>query len=175
MPLYGLPGFDAGTTNFMQQNPYDLTYGKGYTVPNYVNLNQMGKLSPQTMNSVNQGISNQVMKKPGIGSMLQQNGGALISSAINFTGDAMKAFGPVKGTNELLSDSGTTNSIGNGFQYTHQNDINTQNEMNELNKENPGNTMKSAASGAALGVNVGSIVPGTRAPLRAKPGWCLIR
>jgi len=30
----------------------------------------MGKLSPQTMNSVNQGISNQVMKKPGIGSML---------------------------------------------------------------------------------------------------------
>ena len=160
MPLYGLPGFDAGTTNFMQQNPYDLTYGKGYTVPNQVNLNQMGKLSPQTMNSVNQGISNQVMKKPGIGSTLAQNGGALISSAINFTGDTINAFGPVKGTNELLSDSGTTNSIGNGFQYTHQNDINTQNETNELNKENTGNTMKSAASGAALGATVGSIVPG---------------
>jgi hypothetical protein len=51
------------------------------------------------------------------------NGANFASGAISFAGDIMNAFGRVKSTNELLADSGTSNSNVGGFGYTVQNDI----------------------------------------------------
>lgn len=164
MPLYGLPGFQAGTPGTgMLQMPYgyQLSYGNEFSNSTYTpDFSRLSTISPKTMYDVNEDIKNQAVKSAGIKAGLQSAGGAMLSSAINFTGDAINAFGPVKRNNEILADSGVTTSIGNGFQYIHQNDVNRNAELSEMGKQNTGNTLKTAASGAALGATVGSIVPG---------------
>lgn len=56
-------------------------------------------------------------------STLAESGGNIISSGIAFAGSTMKSFGPVKGTNEILSDAGTSFGQGDGFGYQKQNDV----------------------------------------------------
>jgi hypothetical protein len=87
-------------------------------------------------------------------------GGNIASNAIAFIGSGINAFGPVKNENELMSDSGKTQSAGAGFSYISQNNIDKQAQLSELSKENTGNTLKTAGTGAALGASIGALFPG---------------
>lgn len=96
----------------------------------------------------------------GAESTFAEQGGNIVSSAIGFAGATANAFGPVKGTSELMSDAGTSYAAGNGFGYQQQNNIDANKQLDELSKENTNNTFQTMGSGAALGAAVGSIVPG---------------
>ena len=140
MPIGSLPGFangyDPRQLAVNRQDPL----GIGYRIPD---LSQF------------HGLKNEQLPK----SVIQNNKldfGGMLTPAVSFVGDSINAFGPVKNENELMSDSGTTYSEGTGFGYTQQNNINASQQMRELSQQNTNNTLKLAASGAALG----SVIPG---------------
>lgn len=89
------------------------------------------------------------------------SGGADIAGitqgALGFAGAMMNAWGPVKSTNELLADAGTSNQSIMGVSYTAQNNVDEGALKKQANAETANGTLQGAASGAMLG---GSIVPG---------------
>lgn len=95
---------------------------------------------------------------------------AMITQGIQFTGDVIKAFGPVKSERELLSDSGTGQGSVMGVGYETQNSIDTGAQMDQLRAENTSNTMSTVSSGAALGGTIGSVIPGVGTAVGAVGG-----
>lgn len=83
--------------------------------------------------------------------------GGAIGGAVNFAGSAMEAFGPVKGTSELLAESGTDTNSTMGVSYNTQNGVNTGEQLDNLKKETTSNTLKTAAAGASVGMCFGPI------------------
>lgn len=86
------------------------------------------------------------------------NASGILSSGAQFAGDMMTAFGPVKGQNEILTDSGTSSSSVAGIGYNVQNPVDFSGQMKELKAQNHTNTLKAAGSGAAVGASVGSVL-----------------
>ena len=149
MPLYNLPGFVTGF------DPQLLAINRNDPFGLWEKYFQSQLPTTQQLQSMK-------LPKPNykIGTKGLSKGGDIASNAIAFIGSGINAFGPVKNENELMSDSGKTQSFGAGFNYTSQNNIDRQAQLSELSKENTGNTLKTAGTGAALGASVGSIVPG---------------
>ena len=141
-----LPGFSSGFSNgdFGRIEPSVITQQQ-YAVPNAQDI-------PITLTDPKKSKVAQ--------STLAESGGNIISSGIAFAGSTMKSFGPVKGTNEILSDAGTSFAQGDGFGYQKQNDVDANYQMSELSKENTNNTLGNMGTGAALGAAVGSVIPG---------------
>ena len=104
-----LPGFSSGFSNgdFGRIEPSVITQQQ-YAVPNAQDI-------PITLTDPKKSKVAQ--------STLAESGGNIISSGIAFAGSTMKSFGPVKGTNEILSDAGTSFAQGDGFGYQKQNDV----------------------------------------------------
>lgn len=150
MPLYNLPGFMTGFDPQLlavnRNDPFGLQQ-KYMQLPTIQQLQSMKLPQPNYTSSVG-------------GKIDVGKGGNIASNAIAFIGSGINAFGPVKNENELMSDSGKTQSFGAGFNYTSQNNIDRQAQLSELSKENTGNTLKTTGTGAALGASIGSIFPG---------------
>lgn len=132
-------------------NNYGAGYPMGLGTPN-MNTNGLQVTYPQ-----NQQFT--TPSKPA-GKFDMAKGGNIATSAVAFAGDTINAFGSVKNENQLMAESGKTQSNGIGFSYDRQNEINSSAQLRELSKENTGNTLKTTATGAALGASIGSIFPG---------------
>ncbi len=143
--INNLPKFDTGN-NILQKtlDPFDKMS------PLYVK--DPGKIAPVQ-------VPIQTQKKSS-SSSLNDAAPAMITQGIQFTGDVIKAFGPVKSEGELLSDSGTGQGSVMGVGYETQNSVDTGAQMDQLRAENASNTMSTVSSGAALGGTVGSVIPG---------------
>lgn len=141
-----LPKFDTGTDLYNitknVQNQYD------YNLKDQI-LQERANYKPYTNLNEKSAQSSLSFAAP-----------AMLTQGIQFTGDAIKAFGPVKSEGELLSDSGTGQGSVMGVGYETQNSIDTGAQMDQLRAENTSNTMSTVSSGAALGGTVGSIIPG---------------
>lgn len=152
--INNLPKFNTGdnqnivnytSTNFLLQrmsDPFDKMS------PLYVK--DPGKIAPVQ-------VPVQTQKKS---TSLNDAAPAMITQGVQFAGDVIKAFGPVKSEGELLSDSGTGQGSVMGVGYETQNSIDTGAQMDQLRAENTSNVMGTVSSGAALGGTVGSVIPG---------------
>lgn len=151
--------------NLYQYNPYDLVPNIPYVKPQQMPMFQSEQAVPDTPNEpVSQMSMPQHESQPkqksafwkSVGNGLDKLG-SNVTGIIGFAGNAVKAFGPVKNQNELLSDAGTSNAYINGVAYRQQNAVDEQKEMSELNKENTSNTLQLASAGATLGSSLGPI------------------
>lgn len=147
MPIYNLPGFNNGKPDFEAMS-------RDWAKNNQIRVSPQGQMYSTVYDPEWQTTGNKAQ------STLQGQAGNIFQSGIAFTGDMINAFGPTKGVNELMSDAGTYNAIGNGFGYQAYNQVNSSDQLSELGKQNTNNTLKTAGSGAALGAAVGSVVPG---------------
>lgn len=86
--------------------------------------------------------------------------GDVVTTGVNFAGNLITDFNSYKREDELLGDSGQSQSYINGIGWQRQNDINYSRQMQEQNAVNEGNAVKTIGSGAAFGAAVGSIIPG---------------
>ena len=87
----------------------------------------------------------------------QQSLDGTVTTGVNFIGSAMKSFGPVKSSGDILQESGTSTAQGGGFTFQQQNPIDEGAQMSEVGKENTANTLQTAAAGAAAGAMFGPI------------------
>lgn len=90
----------------------------------------------------------------------QQSMDGMVTNGVNFLGQAVNSFGPVKSSGDILTESGTSVGQGSGFTYQKQNSVDAGAQMSELGKENTANTLQTAAAGASLGSAFGPIGAG---------------
>ena len=156
MPLKNLPGFAGGLNNIggMFGGVSGLT---GNEFSNQIKNNVLQAQGTPNIPYINTHLASGAARK---GLNLTGKGGNIASSAVNFIGSTMNAFGPVKSDEEILADAGQTNAAGNGFTYLRQNHVDGDKEMSKLSKENTSNTLATAGTGAALGASIGSVFPG---------------
>lgn len=152
MPLKNLPGFVGGLSGIFGGES-GLT---GHELSDQIK-NKALQIGTPNIPYINTHLASGVARKK---LNLTGKGGNIASSAINFIGSTMNAFGPVKSDEEILTDAGQTNAAGNGFTYLRQNHVNGDKEMAQLSKENTSNTLATAGTGAALGASIGSVFPG---------------
>lgn len=90
----------------------------------------------------------------------QQSMDGMVTQGINFLGQTVNSFGPVKSSSDILTESGTSVGQGSGFSYQKQNAVDAGAQMDELSKQNTANTLQTAAAGASLGSAFGPIGAG---------------
>lgn len=83
--------------------------------------------------------------------------GNIVTSGVQFAGDAINAFSVNETGDEIAKQQGTSNMSIGGVGYESPNTINVGDELDKVKKENTGNTLKAVGSGAALGT---AILPG---------------
>ena len=86
--------------------------------------------------------------------------GNVVTSGIQFAGDAINSFSVNETGDEIAKRQGTSDMSIGGIGYESPNMINLNKELERVKKENTGNTLKTVGSGAALGAAAGSIIPG---------------
>lgn len=86
--------------------------------------------------------------------------GNVVTSGIQFAGDAINSFSVNETGDEIAKRQGTSDMSIGGIGYESPNMINLNEELERVKKENTGNTLKTVGSGAALGAAAGSIIPG---------------
>lgn len=107
------------------------------------------------------------MRTPGNLS-LSSGGGEIstgtVTGAVNGTIGMIQGYNSmqsaVKGTDELMADSGQRTDQAFGVNYQAQNDINRQKAMDDISESNRNATLGMVGSGAAAGAAIGSAVPG---------------
>lgn len=86
--------------------------------------------------------------------------GSVVTSGVQFAGDAINSFSVNETGEDLQNKYGTSQQNVAGVGYESQNMIDANKELDRVKKENTGNTLKATGSGAALGAAVGSVIPG---------------
>lgn len=86
--------------------------------------------------------------------------GSVITSGVQFAGDAINSFSVNETGEDLQNKYGTSQQNVAGVGYDSQNMIDANKELDRVKKENTGNTLKAVGSGAALGAAAGSVIPG---------------
>lgn len=86
--------------------------------------------------------------------------GNAATGAANLVTNTMNSFGPVKSSNTLMAEAGTSTGYGSGFTYQRQDPVNSAAQMSELSQETTSNALKTAAAGASLGATFGPIGAG---------------
>lgn len=86
--------------------------------------------------------------------------GNVVTSGVQFAGDAINSFSVNETGEEVAQKYGTSQQNVGGIGYESQNMIDLNKEMDRVKSENTGNTLKTVGSGAALGAAAGSIIPG---------------
>lgn len=86
--------------------------------------------------------------------------GSVVTSGVQFAGDAINSFSVNETGEEVAQKYGTSQQNVGGIGYESQNMIDLNKEMDRVKSENTGNTLKTVGSGAALGAAAGSIIPG---------------
>lgn len=86
--------------------------------------------------------------------------GSVVTSGVQFAGDAINSFSVNETGEDLQNKYGTSQQNVAGVGYESQNMIDANKELDRVKKENTGNTLKTVGSGAALGAAAGSIIPG---------------
>lgn len=166
--LNSLPGFDGGFDwgTFMKGKPLynptpwvlripderlDEVFSSATPLYQYEpNLNFTAELPDSTHNvSIN---NTQKVSASDIGN--------IATSAAAFGGSVYNAFGPTKGYNQLLADSGASYKMTPDFGFVRRNNIDEGAQLSELYKQNTNNTLNAMGTGAALGSSIGSIIPG---------------
>lgn len=103
------------------------------------------------------------MRTPGNLS-LSSGGSGIRTGAVNGTIGMIQGYNSmqsaVKGTDELMADSGQRTDQAFGVNYQAQNDINRQKAMDDISKSNKNATLGMVGSGAAAGAAIGSAIPG---------------
>ena len=86
--------------------------------------------------------------------------GSVVTSGVQFAGDAINSFSVNETGEDLQNKYGTSQQNVAGVGYESQNMIDANKELDRVKKENTGNTLKAVGSGAALGAAAGSVIPG---------------
>ena len=86
--------------------------------------------------------------------------GSVVTSGVQFAGDAINSFSVNETGEDLQNKYGTSQQNIAGVGYESQNMIDANKELDRVKKENTGNTLKATGSGAALGAAAGSVIPG---------------
>ena len=156
--INNLPRFDGGTdlAGIIKSTGGDITGMNAYrqrltSIPTKKEINGM-----------------RIPGKSSFGSSLSSDGGGIssgvVTNAVNGTLGMINGFNSmqdaVKGSNELMAQSGQRTDQAFGINYQAQNDINSQQAMDGISKSNRNNTIGMVGSGAAAGAAIGSVVPG---------------
>ena len=149
----------------MQSSPQMIQQGvqTGYT-PGMFNTpgidSPKENITPSTPAVVNQtpgqsagGFKKVTSKGSGIG---VSNIGGIVTSGVQFAGDAINAFSVNETGEDIAKQQGTSQMSIGGINYESQNSIDVSKELDKVKRQNTTNTLALMGSGAALG----SVIPG---------------
>ena len=133
--------------------------------------NSIGSGKPINLNKSNQILQNSIGSTSGGAKRLGSGAaggkgfnwsgvGSVVTSGVQFAGDAINSFSVNETGEDLQNKYGTSQQNVAGVGYESQNMIDANKELDRVKKENTGNTLKATGSGAALGAAVGSVIPG---------------
>ena len=123
--------------------------------------NSIGSGNPINLNKSNQILQNSTRPTSGGAKGVNWSGiGGVVTSGVQFAGDAINSFSVNETGEDLQNKYGTSQQNVAGVGYESQNMIDANKELDRVKKENTGNTLKTVGSGAALGAAAGSIIPG---------------